>query len=132
MIESNPFAMLQQISAGYILPRCLHVVADLGVADALDETPRTAAELAMVVSAHPGALGRVMSLLAAHGVFEKQGDKFRHSPASRLLLSDHPQSMRAFVQLFGLPIHWSVYRALEHSVRTGLPATTEVLPGGFW
>ena len=46
MIESHPFATLQQITAGYIVSRCLHVVADLGVADVLDETPRTAAELA--------------------------------------------------------------------------------------
>ena len=33
MIESNPFATVQQIAGGYCLPRCLHVVADLGVHD---------------------------------------------------------------------------------------------------
>jgi hypothetical protein len=70
MIESHPFATLQQITAGYIVSRCLHVVADLGVADVLDETPRTAAELAALLDVHPGALGRVMALLSAHGVFE--------------------------------------------------------------
>ena len=107
MIENNPFAMVQQLAAGFILPRCLHIVADLGVADALDETPRTAAELAPLVGADPGALERVMSLLAAHGVFETQGNSFRHSPASRLLLRDHPQSMRDFVRVFGSPVHWN-------------------------
>jgi hypothetical protein len=61
-----------------------------------------------------------------------QDDTFRHSPASRLLRSDHPQSMRAFAQMFGLPIFWATFEAMEHSVRTGLPATSKVFPEGFW
>ena len=62
----NPFDTLLQMAGGYCLPRCLHVVADLGVADALDETPRTASDLAASVGAHPDALSRVLRLLAAH------------------------------------------------------------------
>ena len=54
MPDSNPFATLQQISTTYILSRCQHVVADPEVADVLDETPRTAAELAAPVGARPG------------------------------------------------------------------------------
>src|ERR1700730_2626990 len=84
MIEPNPFETLRQIAGGYCLSRGLHVVADLAVADKLDETPRTAAELAVSVGAHPEALGRVLRLLSAHGVFESCGGKFRHSPASRM------------------------------------------------
>jgi hypothetical protein len=133
VVEANPFDTLLQMAAGYCLPRCLHMVANLGVADALDETPRTASDLAASVSAHPDALRRVLRLLAAHGVFEMQGaDTFRHSPASRLLRTDHPQSMRAWAQMMGLPILWSSFGAMEHSVKTGLPAAAEVFPGGFW
>jgi hypothetical protein len=131
VIETNPFATLTQIAGGYCLPRSLHAVANLGVADALDEIPRTATDLAASVSAHPGALGRVLRLLASHGVFEMQGDTVRHSPASRLLRTDHPQSMRAFAQMFGLPIFWTTFGAMEHSVRTGLPAASEAFPEGF-
>ena len=131
-VEPNPFATLQQIAGGYCLPRSLHVVADLGVADALDETPRTATDLAESVGTHPDALGRVLRLLAAHGVFEMQGDMFRHSPASRLLRTDHPQSMRAFARMFGLPVFWATFEAMEHSVRTGLPAAETVFQEGFW
>ncbi len=131
--QPNPFDTLQQMAAGYCLPRCLHMVANLGVADALDETPRTASDLAASVGAHPGALGRVLRLLAAHGVFEMQaGETFRHSPASRLLRTDHPQSMRAFARMFGLPIFWATFESLEHSVRTGLPAAETTFPEGFW
>lgn len=132
MNESNPFATLTQIAGGYCLPRCLHVVADLGVADVLDETPRSTAELATSVNANPDALGRVLRLLAAHAVFDLQGGMVRHSPASWLLRTDHPQSMRAFVRMIGLPVNWATYEALEHSVRTGLSAASKTLPEGFW
>ncbi len=132
MTDPNPFHTLRQIAGGYCLPRCLHVVADLAVADVLDETPRTAADLAAAVGAHPDALSRVLRLLSAHGVFESQGDKFRHSPASRLLRTDHPQSMRAFARMCGLSINWAAYGQLDHSVRTGLPALDKVYPDGFW
>jgi hypothetical protein len=132
VIEPDPFNTVIQMAGGYCVPRCLHVVAELGVADALDETPRTAADLAASVGAHPDALGRVMRLLSAHGVFECREDEFRHSPASRLLRHDHPQSMRALVRMLGLPINWATYGSLEHSIRTGLPAAEKVLAGGYW
>lgn len=132
MVATHPFATVTQIAGGYCLPRCLHVVADIGVADALDETPRTATDLAAAVGAHPDALGRVLRLLAAHGVFELHGNAFGHSPASRLLRSDHPQSMRAFAQMFGLPIFWETFGDLALSVKTGQPAVSEHFPQGFW
>jgi len=132
MTNANPAQVVLQIAGGYCLPRCLHVVADLGVADALDDAPRTAEELAGAVGAHPDALGRVLRLLAAHGVFEAEGDRFGHSPASRLLRSDHPQSMRSLARMFGLPVNWTIFGGLDQSVRTGLPAADKVVPDGFW
>lgn len=132
MREPDPFHRLLEIAGGYSLSRCLHVVADVGVADALDEDPRPVADLAASVGAHPEALGRVLRLLSAHGVFELQGDSCRHSPASTLLRTDHPRSMRPLVRMFGLPMNWAVYGELGHAVRTGFPAAEKVLPGGFW
>jgi len=120
------------MAAGYCLPRCLHVVANLGVADALEDTPRTAAELADAVDANPYALGRALRLLSAHGVFVSEGSGFRHSAASRLLRSDHPQSARAITRMLGLPIHWEVLEALEDSVRSGQPSVDKVVPEGLW
>jgi hypothetical protein len=133
MMESaNPVSTLVQIAGGYCLPRCLHAVADLGVADALDSSPRTAAELAGAVGADLDALGRVLRLLSAHGVFELRGDGVHHTAASRLLRTDHPQSLRAFVRLFGLPFAWSIFGAMGHSLRTGHPAAEKALPEGVW
>lgn len=132
MSATNPFETLQLIAGGSCLPRCLHVIADLGVADALDDVPRTASELAATVGANPDSLSRVLRLLSAHGVFQMDGDKVRHSPASELLRTDHPHSMRGFARMFSLPVNWNAYLELEHSVRTGLPAVNKTLPRGFW
>ena len=60
---------------GACFPRSLHAVADLGVADALDDQPRTPADLAAAVGAHPDSLARVLRLLSACGIFELDGDK---------------------------------------------------------
>jgi len=130
--EPNPFETLKQIAAGACLPRCLHVIAELGVADALGDEPRTATELATSVGAHPDALHRVLRLLSAHGVFELRGSHVSHSPASRLLQANHPQSMRSLARMFGLPINWSPYLELRHTVETGQPASGKTLPGGYW
>ncbi|SRR6266404_225286 len=131
-MKSNPVSTVLQIAGGYCLSRCLHVVADLGVADMLDDNPKTAADLAATVGADADALGRALRLLAAHGVFECRGNMFRHSPASRLLRTDHPHSLRAFARMFGLPIFWATSGALDHTIRTGHPAGDKSYPGGFW
>ncbi|HTE85311.1 MAG TPA: methyltransferase [Dehalococcoidia bacterium] len=130
--ESTPVQTLLNIAGSYAAPRCLHVVADLGVADALDETPRTATELATAVGAHPDALARILRLLSAHGVFLAAGNTFAHTPASRLLRTDHPQSMRAVARMFGLPLFWGTQGALLKSARTGRVAVEDVYPGGFF
>lgn len=130
--EPNPFYTIMQMAGGHAVSRSLHVIANLGVADALDENASSAQELAAAVGADADALFRVLRLLSAHGVFEWENGKFRHSPASRLLRSDHPQSMRALARMLGLPVIWNVYVAMEHSVLTGRPAAEKVLPGGLW
>jgi hypothetical protein len=132
MREGDSVDTILQIAGGHVVSRCLHVVADLGVADALDETPRTASELAQAVGADPDALDRILRLLSAHGVFESRAGQYAHSAASRLLRSDHAQSMRAVVRMFGLPILWKISGAFDHSARSGEPATPIVLPQGLW
>ena len=132
MTRSNPFDTLLQISGGAVLPRCLHAVANLGVADALAESPQTAASLAAATGANAEALDRALRLLSAYGVFDRHDNLYSHTPASRLLRADHPQSMRPLTRMLGLPAFWASIGELEHSLRTGLAATDKVLPGGAW
>src|SRR5438034_6973920 len=124
--DAKSVMKLVEISAGYWLPASLYVVPGLGVADALDEEPRPAADLAREVGANADALDRVMRLLASHGVFRRVGGKYGHNALSLALRSDHPNSMRAYVRLVGLPVFWKSWEALEQVVRSGKPAVSDV------
>ena len=132
MSEPQPHEIIWNLTTAYVSSRCLHVVAELGVADQIADEPLTAAELAARCDVNPAALDRVLQLLAAHGIFERTGDRFGHTAASQLLRSDQPMSMRAFPRAMGLPIFWKTFRNLEHSLRTGSPALETVEPAGVW
>jgi hypothetical protein len=119
-------------SSTFTLARCLHIVAELGVADALGDSPQTVVTLAAATGTHAGALGRVLRLLCSQNIFELHEGRIHHTPASRLLRTDHPQSLRATVRWLGSPIMRASLDAIEHSVRTGLPAADKVAPGGIW
>jgi hypothetical protein len=121
MSRGEEVHLISDLAKGHIVARCLHVVALHGVADALDGGTITAAELAARTGLHADALDRVLRLLAAHGVFAESGDGYAHTAASRLLRSDHPESMRAYVRMHGLPTLWNGFHELEHAVRTGRP-----------
>jgi hypothetical protein len=132
-MAKSPVDTLMQVSMGFTLPRTLHVIAELGIADALDETPRSAMALAAATGTDTGALSRALRVLCAHGIFERQGGGYAHTPTSRLLRSDHPQSMRSFVRMQGIPALWRIWEHFDHSLRTGHSAAEKTLPnGGFW
>ena len=130
--SSNPADTLMQIAGGWLLPRSLHLIADLGVADAVDESPRSVTELAGAIGVHAQALARTLRLLSAYGVFTMQDGMVSHTAASRLLRSDHPQSLRAFARMLGLQINLEAYRFFRETLRTGRPATEQVCPEGIF
>ena len=128
----NAANTILEVCMSYAVPRCLHVIADLGVADALDGSPRTAAELAASTGVDAGALARALRLVSAYGIFEARGEGYVHTPASRLLRKDHPQSMRSFVRMLGFPMYWKGFEILSHSVTTGKSAVEQLIPEGQW
>lgn len=119
MPELSPFDLLQHCTGAFYLSRCLQVIAESGVADSIGEEPVTTAALAEATGLHPQALSRVLNLLAAHGVFERRDGGIAHTPASRLLRTDNPRSMRSFVRMFGLPVMWKAAQNLDQAVKTG-------------
>jgi len=127
-----PSAQLMQLSLGHYAARCLHIVANAGIADHIDDTPRTSAAIAADAKVNADAVHRILRLLAMHGLFEYEAGGWRHTPASELLRSDHPMSMRAFAAMIGDPMNWQALAVLEHSLRTGAPAAEQVHRGGIW
>jgi len=128
----EPHELIFAVTNAGVAARCLQVVAELGVADHIDDHPVAAKELAQRCEVDPDGLNRVLRLLAAHGVFSPAGDGYQHSPASRLLRSDHPMSMRAFPQMMGLPVMLRSFDDLVHSVRAGRPSIELSDPDGLW
>jgi hypothetical protein len=132
MTKVNPVESLLQLSAGYYVSRALHAVAELGVADALGDTPQTTASLAAATGADAAALDRVLRLLALYGVFEYNEGVLAHTLLSRMLRQDHPQSVGALVKMFGLPGFWATVGELNSAIRTGEASANRALPGGIW
>lgn len=122
MTRSAPIPFVRDLINSHVLARCLHVVAELGVADALQDVPATAAQLASRTGANADALHRILRLLAGHGVFACGPDGYSHTDASRLLRSDHPQSLRSFGRMLGMPVVWNGFTELGAVARSGVPA----------
>ncbi len=127
-----PHEIVWAIANSMVPARALQVAADLGIADHIGDEPVTCTGLAARCGADPGALARLLRLLAGHGIFEASGDGYRHTGASRLLRGDHPLSMRAFARLMGLPVCWNSFGALGHSLRTSAPGVELTEPAGFF
>ena len=127
--ETPPPKVIQDLAVAYWASRCLHVIAELGIADALGDEAQTAQALAGNSGVNPQALHRVLRSLANHGIFVHDGERFAHNAASRLLRSDVPGSMRSLARMMGLKVHWDAYRELDTGLRTGKPAISAVIGG---
>ena len=130
--QAPPHELIWEVAQAIVVSRSLHVVADLGVADHVGDAPVPVEHLAAACGAETDALGRVLRLLAAHGIFEAATGGYRHTSSSALLRSDHPMSMRAFARLNGLPVFSATFAEVGHSVRSGSPALELVAPNGLW
>ena len=107
---------------GYIVSQAIYAAAELDIASRLAGGPRTAAELAEVTGADPGALGRIMAVLTAEGLFTED-DRGRYSLTGlgELLRGDVPGSLRHFSLQMGGEAYLAWSEGLR-SVRTGQPA----------
>lgn len=125
-------ALLWHLATGAVVSRCLHVVAELGVADALEAHGADVDALADELDVDADALGRVLRVLAAHDVFDVELPAVRHTEASLLLRSDHPMSMGPFVHMMGLPMCWEPVSRLAETVRTGRAGVFALDPDGLF
>ena len=132
MSQPNPAEAILGLSTAYWASRCLHLAAELGVADALGDEPQTAEALAGALGLKADALYRVVRCLSNHGIFEVEGGKIGHNAASRLLRSDSRPSLRALPRMMGLKMHWDAYGQLEHSLRTGEPGVDRATGEGLF
>lgn len=116
-----PEQFLWSLLTSHVIARCIQVIAETGVGDALDKRATTAADLASTTGMNPDALQRMLRLLSAHDVFAQEAGGFRHTPASELLRTDHPHSLRALARMMGMPVMWNDFTGLASVGKTGKP-----------
>lgn len=104
---------------GFRTTQVVYVFAKLGLADYPDESPFTAAGLAVRVGANADGLGRVLRLAALFGlVTEEPGGRFRLTPLGDSLKTDKPNSLRQVAIQLG-ELHYGGWGGLLHSAKTG-------------
>jgi SAM-dependent methyltransferase len=117
---ANARQLMNELIGGYRLTQLVHVAAKLGIADQLEDGPRTVQQLAEATSTHADSLYRLLRTLAGLGVFaEDDGMRFRLTPAAELLRKGAPGSLRTSAIVMGEDWMWRPWGALLHSVKTG-------------
>lgn len=117
--ELPPQAIMMQLITGKFMTQLLAAAAHLGIANQLEDGPKSAAELAPRVGAHEGALYRVLRALTVVGVLSESADaSFSLTPLGELLRDDHPASVAAMAKFMGEGWHSACWANLLHSVKT--------------
>jgi O-methyltransferase domain/Dimerisation domain len=94
--------------------------ANLGIADLLQDGPRSVAHLADRAGAHPTSLHRLLRALASLGVFREDPDgQFSLTTLAEPLRDDAPDSVRHQALWTGSQAYLRTWSGLVHSVRTG-------------
>ncbi|MDW4906439.1 methyltransferase [Streptomyces sp. ADMS] len=111
---------LRELVFGAACAAAVRAAARLGVADALDDTPRTVEDLAAAVKTQPQTLRRLLRALTCQDVFAERPDgTFVHTDMSRLLREDDPHSLRYIALWCTEPWTWNVWPKLDEAVRSG-------------
>ena len=125
---------LIELASAHILSRAIHVAACLNIADHLVDGPCHINDLAYKVGAHSDALYRLLRLLASYEIFyEGESRYFSLTPLAQLLVSDHPNSLRAWLAYHdGDEKRWRAYGQMDYSVQNRLPAFNNIFGQGYF
>lgn len=112
----------QAILTGNWKTSILSVAAELRIADLLAPGPRTSAELASTIGAHPPSVHRLLRALGTIGICaERKDGSFELTPLGSLLREESQYSQRAWTIWWGHHL-WPIWGNLLYSVRTGQSA----------
>ena len=114
---------LDLLVRGFQVSRMLRLVADIGVADRIAPDGHVAIDaLAEACGARSQPLIRVLRALAAFGVFTVAADgSIGHTPRSRLLRTDTPNSMHHSARFWAAPGSWTAWGMLDVAMTGGVP-----------
>jgi hypothetical protein len=129
----SPTQAVLQVIAGFWLSRCVYIAAKLGLADLVQESPKTPAELAVLTGTHAPSLYRVLRALASNGWLPEDADGRVGSTAlSAGLITGAPGSLRALATTELGEEHYPAWGNLLFSVKTGELAFDNVFGMPNW
>ena len=120
--EDSERPALDLLLRGFQVSRLLRLVADLGIADRIaPDAHVTIAVLAGQCGVQAQPLIRVLRALASFGVFTLTVDgDIGHTPRSRLLRTDTPNSMHYSARFWTAPGTWSTWGMLDVALTGGV------------
>lgn len=118
-----PHVVLMQLLQGIMVTKALQAVAELGIADMLADSAKTADDLARATSTNSSALFRLLRALAGNGIF-RQNDSglFENTALSEPLRSDSPVSVRDYVIYGANDGNLRAWMRLMSVLQTGEPS----------
>lgn len=126
--EIPPHADIVQMATGYWVSRIVYMAAKVNLADLLADGSKTANELAEITGTQERALHRLMRSLSSLGVLTDEGDgKYGLTPLGEALQEGAPGEAKNAVLSMGGNAMWQVWEHIDHSMRTGEPATGKAL-----
>src|SRR5215510_4453694 len=127
-----PALALRQLLFGHRVTRIITVAAQLKLADAMDETPRSVAALAAAVGADPAALHRLLYALASIGLVTTSApDHFALTPVGACLRGDAPHGLRSWALMESAGYYQTAWDHLLPSMRSGTPAFEGAVGASF-
>jgi predicted O-methyltransferase YrrM len=130
--ETSPRDSLLGMTNAFQVSQAIYVAAILGIADLLEDRPKSVDELAEATGTHAPTLYRLLRALASVGIFSETDGRFGMTPLAEYLHTDTPGSLRNIVMLIGQQPFWRSWGHLLHSVRTGESAFRELHGMVLW
>jgi hypothetical protein len=119
-LELAPQEKMLNLIGGFWIARSIYLAAELGVADAFDDRPKTIAQLATATNTEPRSIYRLLRALASVGIFSEVSEQcFALTPLATTLKSDIPDSMRYVAMAQMGDDHSLGWSNGLHSLKTG-------------
>ncbi|MCO6511078.1 MAG: hypothetical protein J5I65_09820 [Aridibacter famidurans] len=126
--EMPPHAVLVQMGTGYWVSRIVYMAAKLDLADHLADGAKTAGDLAGQLGVQERALHRMMRSLSSLGVLKDEGDgRYGLTPLGEAMKEDAPGAAKYSLLSMAGDAMWRVWEHIDHSMKTGEPATGKAL-----
>jgi SAM-dependent methyltransferase len=122
---------MRELLLGFVTSMALYTVAELDIATALLDGPKSVQELADIAGADADVLGRILRLVASVGVFQMKGDVVEINDLGATLADGTGGSIRHTAR-YWMETHYAPFSDLLHTARTGQTAAEHHLGEPFF